>query len=185
MGHRMHIMTFFLLLLSTAGTVLAQSPRVERLDIIEYGIYTLDREVKGKDAQGIHLASGTNIRHTATKRTVPAQTGTTFGFRYAVVGKPYGAPVSLRKIIVFPPPGLQPSPSSKRVLQDEFAVQAEVGQTNYELYTLEDSFELVPGTWLIEIWQGDRKLAAESFTLEKPGNKCARASECEGEGNGL
>ena len=26
-------------------------------------------------------------------------------------------------------------------------------------YTLEDAFELVPGNWVFEIWQGNRKLA--------------------------
>jgi hypothetical protein len=186
MERRMHIMVFFLLLLLTAGTAPAQTPQVERLDITEYGTYTLDREVKGKDARGIQQGSGSNVRHAETKRTVPAQTGTTFGFRYTVVGKPDGAMVNLRKIIIFPSPGLQPSSSAKRVLQDEFAVQAQIGQENYELYTLEDSFELVPGTWQIEMWQGSRKLATETFRLEKAdGDEGGRTPEREGEGEGL
>jgi hypothetical protein len=180
MEHRMPIMTFISLLLFIAGTVHAQTPQIERLDITEFGTYTLDREVKGKDARGINLGSGTNIHHAATKRTVPAQTGITFGFRYSVVGKPDGAPVNLRKVIVFPSPGLQPSPSSKRVSQDEFTVQTKIGESNYELYTLEDSFELVPGTWQIEMWHGNRKLATQSFTLEKSDSACTRSSECEG-----
>jgi hypothetical protein len=180
-------MAFFSLLLFIAGTAYAQTPQVERLDITEYGIYTLDRQVKGKDPRGINLATATNIRHAATKTTVPAQIGTTFGFRYTVIGKPDGASVNLRKIIVFPPPGLQPSPSSKRVSQDEFTVQAKIGQTSTELYTLEDSFELVRGTWVIEIWHGARKLATQSFVLEKRDTdvekrdtECSRKSDCEG-----
>jgi hypothetical protein len=160
-------MSLLALLQFTAGAAYAQTPQVERLDITDYGIYTLDREIKGKDARGIKLATATNIHHAETKRTIPAQIGTSFGFRYNVIGKPDGAAVNLRKIIVFPPPGLQPSPS-KRVPQDEFAVEARIGQTNTELYTLEDSFELVRGTWVIEIWHGNRKLATQSFILEKP-----------------
>jgi hypothetical protein len=33
-------------------------------------------------------------------------------------------------------------------------------------YTLEDAFELVPGNWVFEIWQGNRKLATQSFRIE-------------------
>jgi hypothetical protein len=59
-------------------------------------------------------------------------------------------------------------------------MQAKIGYANYELYTLEDSFELLPGTWLIEIWQGNRKLTAQSFILEKSDNECSAASGCDG-----
>jgi hypothetical protein len=69
---------------------------------------------------------------------------------------------------VFPAPGLQASQSSKPLARDEFAVQARIGETNYMFYTLEDNFELVPGSWSIEIWHGNRKLAVQSFTLSKP-----------------
>jgi hypothetical protein len=180
MEHRMRLITFFSLLLLTAGAVHAQTPQVERLDITEFGVYTLDREVKGRDARGINLGAGTNVRHRETKRTIPAQIGTTFGFRYNVVGAPDGASVNLRKIVVFPPPGIQPSPSAKRVSQNEFTMQAKIGYASYELYTLDDSFELLPGTWLIEIWQGNRKLTAQSFILEKSDNECSPASGCDG-----
>jgi hypothetical protein len=71
---------------------------------------------------------------------------------------------------VFPAPGLQPPSSSKPLARDEFAVQARVGETNYMFYTLEDSFELVPGIWVIEIWYGNRKLASQSFTVSKADN---------------
>ena len=126
-------------------------------------------------------ATATNVRHAATKRTVPAQIGTSFGFRYNVVGKPDGAPVNLRKIVIFPAPGLQPSPSSKRVPQAEFTVQTKIGQTNFELYTLEENFELVGGTWVIEMWHGNRKLATQSFILEKKVETgCPRAVDCDG-----
>jgi hypothetical protein len=73
------------------------------------------------------------------------------------------------------------------VSQDEFTVQAKIGQTSTELYTLEDSFELVRGTWVIEIWHGARKLATQSFVLEKRDTdvekrdtECSRKSDCEG-----
>ena len=32
-------------------------------------------------------------------------------------------------------------------------------------YTLEDAFELVPGNWVFEIWQGNRRLAMQVFKV--------------------
>jgi hypothetical protein len=45
-------------------------------------------------------------------------------------------------------------------------LQARIGETSYASYTLEDAFELMPGNWVFEIWQGNRKLATQSFRIE-------------------
>jgi hypothetical protein len=154
----------------------AQAPSVERIDIIEYGTYTVDRRVQGRDARGINQATATNVQHAVPTTDIPARIGTTFGFRYKVLGKPEQTPVMLRRIVVFPAPGLRPSSSVKPLPQDEFTVQARIGETNYIFYTLEDAFELVPGSWVIEIWQDNRKLAAQSFTLIKADSGGAQAT---------
>ena len=158
------------LLIAGTGAAYAQV-QVQRLDITDYGIYTLDRELSGRDEQGISLGTATNIQHTATQRTVPAQIGVTFGFRYKVVGRPAGSTVDLKKIIIFPSPGLQTATSSNPLTKAEFEVEAKIGETNSELYTLEDNFELVPGTWVLEMWQGSRKLISQSFKLDKQAEK--------------
>jgi hypothetical protein len=159
------IMSVLSLLLVTASVVYAQTPQIDRIEVTEYGIYTVDREIQGRDALGINKAAASNVRHAATIRTIPAQIGPTFGFRYKVIGKPNDAPVDLRQVVIFPSPGLTPSASSKPIAQDEFVLHTRVGQTSYASYTLEDGFELVPGTWVIEIWHGNRKLATQSFDV--------------------
>jgi hypothetical protein len=57
-----------LLLSSTAAY--AQTPQVERIRFTEYGIYTVDRDVQGRDVLGINRAAATNVRHAATLRTI-------------------------------------------------------------------------------------------------------------------
>jgi hypothetical protein len=156
----------FLALLLPPGAAYAQTSQVERLEITDFGIYTVDREPRGRDLHGVKRATGTNVQHMETTKTIPAQIGTSFGFRYKVIGEPDGATVDIRKVIVFPAPGLQPS-RGKRVPRDESTVTATIGETRADLYTLEDAFELVPGTWIVELWSGGRKLATQSFTLEK------------------
>jgi uncharacterized protein DUF3859 len=170
-----------------APVLAASTLQIDRIDIIEYGTYTLDRTIEGRNARGINQATATNINHAAATRTVSAQIGTTFGFRYKVIGKPEDVPVDLRRIVVFPPSGLRPSASSKPMSQDEATLQTKIGQTSYIFYTFEDNFELVPGTWTIEMWYGNRKLATQSFTVVKPNSKpdskpsptCDRG-DCEG-----
>src|SRR5580704_9658908 len=58
-------------------------------------------------AVGAAYAQTPNVQHRETKKNFPAQIGTSFGFGYAVIGKPDGAAVNLRRVVVFPPPGLQ------------------------------------------------------------------------------
>ena len=166
------------LLAMTAGPVYAQGLDVQRLDITDFGIYALDREISGRDRQGIILGTATNIQHTSTQRTVPAQIGVTFGFRYRIVGKPEGATIPLKKVIIYPAPGLQTPSSSSRVRKAEFKHEAKIGETNTELYTLEDQFELVPGTWMLEMWLGNRKLASQPFRFSGCPRRCRRAGDC-------
>ena len=99
------------LLLLTTATAQAQAAQVDRIEFTEYGIYTVDRVIQEKDAAGINKATASNVRHAATLRTVPAQIGTTFGFRYKLAGTPNGTPVNLRELVIFPPTGLVPKES--------------------------------------------------------------------------
>ena len=162
----MGIIVSIVALLVSSSAAYAQTPQVERILFTEYGIYTVDRDVQGRDVLGINRAAASNVRHAATLRTIPAQIGTTFGFRYEVIGRPHAAWVELRQVVIFPSPGLIPSSSSKPITQDEFVIQTRIGETSYASYTLEDAFELVPGNWVFEIWQGNRKLATQSFGIE-------------------
>jgi hypothetical protein len=62
-----------LLLMSSAAY--AQTPQVERIRFTEYGIYTVDRDIQGRDAVGVNKAAASNVRHAL--RTIPAQIGIT------------------------------------------------------------------------------------------------------------
>jgi len=163
----------------------AQGPSIDRIEIGEYGIYSVDRRVQGRDPRGINQATATNVQHAATTRDIPAHIGTTFGFRYKIVGKPDEAAITLRRVVVFPAPGLQPSSASKPLPRDEFAVQARIGETNYMFYTLEDAFELVSGVWTVEIWYGNRKLASQTFTVGKAEGAPSVAPSTQSDSEGL
>jgi hypothetical protein len=73
----MGIIVSIVALLLSSSAAYAQTPQVERILFTEYGIYTVDRDVQGRDVLGINRAAASNVRHAATLRTIPAQIGTT------------------------------------------------------------------------------------------------------------
>src|ERR1700730_3708151 len=100
----MGIIVSIVALLLSSSAAYAQTPQVERIRFTEYGIYTVDRDVQGRDVLGINRAAATNVRHAATLRTIPAQIGTTFGFRYEVIGTAAGASVVLPLSVILSSP---------------------------------------------------------------------------------
>ena len=161
-------MRFLISLLALVlGLGAAQAQTINRLEITDFGTYKVEPGNKRKNAEGLKTTVTPGVEHLETTTTIPARIGISFGVRYKIVGEPDNAEVTLRKIISFPPPGLQPS-RGKIVPQSESKVETTIGETVADLYTLEDSFELVPGVWTVELWDGERKLLTQSFTLEKP-----------------
>ena len=149
------------------GVGAAQAQTVDRLEITDFGTYKVEPGNKRENAEGLKTTIARRVEHLESTTTIPARIGISFGVRYKIVGEPDNAEVTLRKVISFPPPGLQPS-RGKIMPQSESKVETMIGETAADLYTLEDNFELVPGVWTVELWDGERKLLTQSFTLEKP-----------------
>ncbi len=145
----------------------AQDPRINKIDVIDYGIYTATSNKVKASGQGIGQNNVTGERLVAMTRTVPMQLGVHFGFHYTVVGTPAGAMAPLRIVTLFPSPGLHNPKASQPILRNEYTIERAIGKPTYHDYSFEDQWELVPGTWTMEIWDGDRKLLSESFTVVK------------------
>ena len=161
-------MRFLISLLALVlGLGAAQAQTINRLEITDFGTYKVEPGNKRKNAEGLKTMVTPGVEHLETTTTIPARIGISFGVRYKVVGEPDNAEVTLRKVISFPPPGLQPS-RGKIMPQSESKVETTIGETVADLYTLEDNFELVPGVWIVELWDGERRLLVQSFVLEKP-----------------
>jgi hypothetical protein len=156
-----------LALLLAAGAARGQTAEVDHLELIDFGTYKTEPGNIRKNANGLKTTITPGVEHLESTAIIPARIGTSFGIRYKVVGEPDKAEVTLRKVISFPPPGLQPS-RGKFVPQSESKVETMIGEKVADLYTLEDIFELVPGVWTVELWDGERKLLTQSFTLETP-----------------
>jgi hypothetical protein len=145
----------------------AQAPTVniERIDIVEYGIYTADEQSCTRNAQGILSCARVDIHHSVTTLTVPAQHGVHFGFRYKIVGTPEGATVRVTGITNFPPAGLNKPGTSEPLRSYRYSDNEKVGQIGYTDYAFDDPWELVAGPWSVEIWIDNRLMASRTFNV--------------------
>jgi hypothetical protein len=153
------------LLASFVSSANAQQTRIDRIDVVEFGIYTADRKLDSIDAQGIKRSTIDNVRHAATTTSIPLQKNVQFGYRYKIIGQPDGAQVDIKLVTNYPTPGLRSPSSQNPVMRAERVRKRRIGETGITTYTLEDDFELVPGVWTFEIYAGNRKLLTKTFTL--------------------
>jgi len=154
-----------------AFSAAAQAQQVQRVEIRDVGIYKA--KVTGSDsapgtAAGIYNTI-TNEELQERTTTIPAKLGIRFGFHYSIIGTPNNTPITLKMVTRYPPPGLHNPATGNTLLRGEYSRTKKLGTAdNYRDYGFDDEWELVPGTWTFEIWQDDRKLAEQSFTVVKP-----------------
>lgn len=164
--HTVRIVLAPFMLFVAAATTYAQTPQVQRIDIVEYGIYTVDKKVCQRDAEGIERCDRADVHHAATTWTVPAQLGVEFGLRYRVIGAPKGAQLTLKRDWLLPGPGFNP-PGKQPIHRLDRTDTVAVGDAIYVSYGFDDPWELVPGPWVLEVWYGGRKLVTQTFTVVK------------------
>ena len=143
---------------------LAQA-QVTSVEIVAYGIDTADEQFAWRDRQGFRQSTSTNFRNISMTADIPAEIGLRFGIDYKVTGSSHGQSVSLRRVVVFPPVGLRSPVVSTQIDRTEDNVTAQIGETHHVAYRFDDPWELVPGPWVIQIWEGDSKLAEQRFSV--------------------
>jgi hypothetical protein len=148
----------------------AQAQQVQHIEITDTGIYKAEKTgttaTPGTPMGVTNFVSDIVLVERTT--TIPAGVGTLFGFRYTIIGELDGAEVKLKFVNHYPAPGLRNPASGNTFMSGEYFMQRNLGTKHWKGYNFENDWELVPGTWTFEIWQGDQKLAEQSFTVVKP-----------------
>ena len=140
-----------------------------RAEITRFGLYDFkvtSKRTEAGTATG-YVQTGDYEFHTTTT-TVPARLGAHFGFEYVLIGTPKGAKINVRKVVIFPQGGLTNPKTGKTVARNEYEDTIAIGDRGLRGYSLDEDWEAVPGTWTLQLWLGDRKLAEKSFTLTRP-----------------
>jgi hypothetical protein len=105
-----------------------------------------------------------NQRLAVPTTRVPAQLGVQFGLEYIATGGPADRAI-LRKVVIFPSAGIRYPPANTPTYRSESTISAPDGVVRYTGWVFDDPWELVPGIWTIQLWDSDRELAEQHFTV--------------------
>jgi len=156
-------MMHWVALLASLLLVQPAAAREVSVTIVEHGLYTAEVVGEQHDSSGVVTDLLANLCHVVTTDRVPMRPRVHFGFRYRVDGTEVGRPVDLTLAVTFPeavdPPAGLPL---RRHLRHS---PVPVGAVSYTGYSFDRDWEFVPGTWTLEVLQGEHLLAAQSFTV--------------------
>ena len=153
-----------LALVFIGATLAPASAQQARITIIEHGIYTADIAATERMPNGVGLNTVTNICHVTTTTTIPAIQGLHFGFRFRIEGQAQERVVTLRKTVTYPvsvrpPGGFQP------ITGYEHTIARHSSEVTFAGYGFDYLWELMPGTWIFRILEGDRMLTEQRFQV--------------------
>jgi hypothetical protein len=160
-----------LALLAPVPQARAEDPRVDRIEIVAAGFYdATSTKIVGATAAPAAAASKTNQLGDVVLMSDPpattARAGIGFGVRFRTSGEPRGARATLRSVWKIPPPGIHNPNNDNTYRQSVVDFTTVIGGVHWRGYGFDEPWEVVPGEWTLEIWQGDRKLLEKSFAIK-------------------
>lgn len=164
----MRVLSFFLLL-SFSIAAHSQTPRIDRIDIIEAGIYERQSSstTLGQSSTGGTLVIA-DLKLIKSTTTIPARIGTSFGVRFRLIGQPFSGKAILKVVTRIPPPGIRNTDTNQMQLTSEITIIKTIGAEHTFDNIFESPGHLITGNWVMEIWHENRKLAQQQFTVVKP-----------------
>ncbi|MCB1451877.1 MAG: DUF3859 domain-containing protein [Nitratireductor sp.] len=160
-------MVFIALLCLWPVAASAEDLTITGARIVDIGVYQIRKgEVTGNSATPTGEISAVDEAMLLEPGTgITARIGLEFGFRYVVEGLPEGAPVELDFVQTYPAPGLQSPDGGAPQRSVRFRRTKTIGKTEYLGYGFEQDWEMVPGKWTFEVWQGESKLLFQTFEV--------------------
>lgn len=148
------------------GALIAAPAAAQQVEIVSAGIFEAKQRASTVMGNGIRSNRVEKAQLTQSTDRIPARIGLRFGVQFRMTGVTDSLP--LQQITRFPSPGVRPRPGDQPMLQFGSTIHCMPGDTCFTGYSFDETWELVPGTWTIEIWYRDKKLATQAFTVEKP-----------------
>jgi hypothetical protein len=150
----------------------APTARINRLELLEAGFYDNTKVNVTSSAAAAGAAMGRvdeieKITLLPEPPAVSARVGIGFGIRFRSFGDKDGAQAPLRSVWKIPAPGIHNPHNGNTYRQSVSDFTTTVGKAHWRGYGFDEPWEVVPGTWTIEIWQGDRKLVEKSFVIKQ------------------
>ncbi len=157
-----------LMILGAFSTAQAQI-RVERVDVVQRGLYKIEKTktIKDKAISTGQRTSATKITFSRNTSTIHVGDGVVFGLDVSIHGRPHGLSVPFRIVWRYPQPGLRNPATGKVKFRDEYIDRQRLNAKATFYWSLGAPWTQVPGEWTFEMWYGKRMLVSETFLLTK------------------
>lgn len=160
-GAFFQLLTVWLCMTSAQTAQVQSHASVNEINIVDYGIY---EPMRGPLPKGVPAYSVDDVQLVAVTNSITAKIGVKFGFRYMIIGEPFGAPVAVKAVILFPPAGLV-SPDKGLIHSVSNLTTERIGAKKAIACRIDEPWQSVPGTWTIQLWVGSQKFAEQSFNV--------------------
>ncbi|MDX2203541.1 MAG: DUF3859 domain-containing protein [Hyphomicrobiaceae bacterium] len=147
----MRLLVGFALWILLAQAAQAQTGVVERVQLVRAGIW-----IQNPD-DSLAPARATD--------TVPARVGTIFGIEWRAYGRPANGVATVKVKWIYPPPGLRHPVKRSFQATEEFDYDVAFGARNTTYVELHSDYQLIPGSWVLEIAQASQPLLRQEFKL--------------------
>ena len=140
------------------------------LEVLWVGTYSVESSTRVDDPS---TATGTVLRSIGTKplektTQIPARIGVRFGFGYRLIAPNAVSPVILKTVKLYPPGGMTNPANGRTVERYEGLLPCNIVVTCWTGFAFEQPWELIPGIWTMQIWQGSTLLANQVFNVVSP-----------------
>jgi|SRR5215475_1447825 len=164
----MRALISFVLFVGISSAASAQA--IQRIEIADPGIYGAagmmnTRKEPGSTAGTVSVGTVPALVEATT--TIPATVGVKFGFRFRAFGSAGGL-VRLKYVTLVPQPGIRDPKTGMTKTRGEYLEPVMIGGMEFMGFRFDQSWEIALGTWTFELWDGDRKLASQSFDIVAP-----------------
>jgi hypothetical protein len=169
---RIFVLASLALALACVADARAQDMHVDRLEMVDAGFYDAAKATVTGTTPSAGTVTGTvhELRDVTLSPEPPAtsaRVGLGFGVRFRAFGARDGERAMLHSVWKIPSPGIVNPNNGNTYLESAADFATTIGTNHLRGYTFEEPWEVVPGTWTLEIWQGDRKLLEKSFEIKK------------------
>ncbi len=159
----------FLISLMLLSPAEAQSSRISGAEIVKAGY--MKAVVKPKVDKRASISTGQMVNYDEDPKvydetTRIAVTGPTiFGAEVRLRGRPEGRSADLTVVWLYPEPGIISPQTNKPRFKDSYSASIKIGDVSSFYWTLDPGYAKVPGTWTLELWDGERRLVKQEFTM--------------------
>lgn len=153
-----------IILLALSQGAFSTDVAIRAAEIVGFGVFDATRTVarRGFSSRSMGKDDVSGIRFVEYTNKISAKRGLNFGFQYVINSTPKGKPIKVTSVIIFPEGGI-PHPKGRVYTESRDAHEVIIGRKALHGYGFDEDWEMVPGTWIFELWHREARLIKKTF----------------------